>query len=227
MKNPTNIDIDPDLFNISNNDFERIIKERKFVLESNDSEQIEKSKNDRDAENHRLNVNKAHQLHDHKARMFNWIINMSSYYLIIVLIIFSLSMFEIRKDLEEHWFYVILSSLFLGPLAFIASIPLIQKIANTIFNFKSAKKPSKVDSKKTEEKAEEVSDKKTFKRVFTAISSGCFVFATYILLSKIINIRDITTAPDSAIIIALITSTTGTIIALPAVVAKIIFDEKK
>lgn len=227
MKTHANInhfDINSNAPDQSEERIEQIKNNKLYVVESNVSKQFDI---DKDAEIHKISVEKAYQLHDHKARMFNWIINMSSYYLIIVLIIFSLSMFEIRKDLDEYWFYVILSSLFLFPPAFIASTPLIQKIAETIFDFKRAKKLSNIDSKKFEETAEEVFDKKTFNKIFIALFSGCFVFATYLLLSKIINIRDSATAPDSAIIIALITSTTGTIIALPAVVAKIIFDEKK
>lgn len=220
MKTHANInhfDINSNAPDQSEERIEQIKNNKLYVVESNVSKQFDI---DKDAEIHKISVEKAYQLHDHKARMFNWIINMSSYYLIIVLIIFSLSMFEIRKDLDEYWFYIILSSLFLFP-------PLIQKIAETIFDFKRAKKLSNIDSKKFEETAEEVFDKKTFNKIFIALFSGCFVFATYLLLSKIINIRDSATAPDSAIIIALITSTTGTIIALPAVVAKIIFDEKK
>ncbi|NBX52118.1 MAG: hypothetical protein EBT63_00490 [Proteobacteria bacterium] len=220
MKTHANInhfDINSNAPDQSEERIEQIKNNKLYVVESNVSKQFDI---DKDAEIHKISVEKAYQLHDHKARMFNWIINMSSYYLIIVLIIFSLSMFEIRKDLDEYWFYIILSSLFLFP-------PLIQKIAETIFDFKRAKKLSNIDSKKFEETAEEVFDKKTLNKIFIALFSGCFVFATYLLLSKIINIRDSATAPDSAIIIALITSTTGTIIALPAVVAKIIFDEKK
>ncbi|MBM3590991.1 MAG: hypothetical protein FJX30_06470 [Alphaproteobacteria bacterium] len=58
----------------------------------------------------------------------------------------------------------------------------------------------------------------------TLVSS--IVFLIYLFLNKIVILRsDI--GNNSSIIIALITSTTGTIIALPSLVARAIFDNKK
>jgi len=151
-------------------------------------------------------------LYDHKERMFDWTVGMSSYYLIIVLLIFSLFMFEVK--IEDSFWWIVLSFFIIIIFTPFLYLKYKTQIDGAMKKIVPDKDKIKKDSAYINYKILKI----------TLVSS--IVFLIYLFLNKIVILRsDI--GNNSSIIIALITSTTGTIIALPSLVARAIFDNKK
>lgn len=162
-----------------------------------------------------MNAQRFGQNYDFKDRMFNWIISMSSFYLVIVLIIFFLTVFKIKQEfLEGINLYILISILIIPSLFAYFILQIIQKSDKLVNNSKSDSEKRKTNDNKLKSQ-----------QIIVKIILGCLVGFIYLMLSKIIDMRPAQEI-NSSIIIALITSTTGTVIALPALVAKIIFDDK-
>jgi len=167
-----------------------------------------------------------------KEKLFNWIISIYNKFLIGVYLIFCMFMFEIKKDFIESENFIFFNLGILGFLIIILVIYLyfskhIFELYKSIFEeLEAYSKSKKNEEKSKEEIIEEKSAKATIKLIKIIFYTTAIAFF-YFSINKIFSVREDVKEVQS-IIIALITSTTSTVIGLPAIVAMAIFrDEKK
>jgi heme/copper-type cytochrome/quinol oxidase subunit 2 len=160
---------------------------------------------------------------DQQDYLFNWIISICNKFLIGVSLVFCMFMFEFKKDLieTENFFNLVY-------LVFLIIIWCLALFWKKIFElhksiFEELEGYSKL--KKGEESIEEKAEKATIKLIKIIFYTTAIAFF-YLSINKIFIVReDIKEAQP--IIIALITSTTSTVIGLPAIVAMAIFRSEK
>lgn len=164
---------------------------------------------------------------DQKIELFNWIIRICNKFLIGVSLVFCMFMFEIKKDFMESENFIFFNLGILGFLIIVSVLYLyfrkhIFELYKSIFE--ELEGYSKL--KKGEESIEEKAEKATIKLIKIIFYTTAIAFF-YLSINKIFIVRHDIKEVQS-IIIALITSTTSTVIGLPAIVAMAIFrDEKK
>lgn len=188
--------------NIIKKEFSQDIEKELLDFNSNFSPKKEFSEDENKKNFYNLEYDEKNQRITQKEKLFDWIISICNKFLIGVSLVFCMFMFEIKNSFLE------LSTLimFLTLIIFI-----FYKIALHFF----PNLPKKIQIFKPSE-----NEIKYFKAII-------FLFSI-IILYKIIDIRnlkDIIYLPT--IIITLITSTTATIIGLPAIVAMAIFRSEK
>jgi hypothetical protein len=168
---------------------------------------------------------------DHKKRLFDWIISICNKFLIGVSLVFCMFMFEIKKDFMESENFIFFNLGILGFLTIISVLYLyfrkhIFELYKSIFEELEAYSKSKKDEEKSKEGIiEEKSAKATIKLIKIIFYTTAIAFF-YFSINKIFSVREDVKEVQS-IIIALITSTTSTVIGLPAIVAMSIFRSKK
>ncbi len=161
---------------------------------------------------------------DQQDYLFNWIISICNKFLIGVSLVFCMFMFEFEKDLIEtenffNLFYFVFLIIILCLALFWKKIFELHKSIFTVIELSSKLKKNK------EEQIEEKSAKATIKLIKIIFYTTAIAFF-YLSINKIFIVReDIKEAQP--IIIALITSTTSTVIGLPAIVAMAIFRSEK
>ena len=156
--------------------------------------------------------------------LFNWIISICNKFLIGVSLVFCMFMFEFKKDLieTENFFNLVY-------LVFLIIIWCLALFWKKIFElhksiFKVIELSSKLEKNK-EEQTEEKAAKATIKLIKIIFYTTAIAFF-YLSINKIFIVRHDIKEVQS-IIIALITSTTSTVIGLPAIVAMAIFRSEK
>ena len=161
---------------------------------------------------------------DQKDYLFNWIISICNKFLIVVSLVFCMFMFEFEKDLieTENFFNLVY-------LVFLIIIWCLALFWKKIFElhksiFKVIELSSKLEKNK-EEQIEEKAAKATIKLIKIIFYTTAIAFF-YLSINKIFIVRHDIKEVQS-IIIALITSTTSTVIGLPAIVAMAIFRSEK
>jgi len=166
------------------------------------------------------------QKHRQREELFNWVKTVSSFYLVMVFVIFILFMFKVRDE-----FFSFLANNFAicvwSVLLFFFVVFLLLILAIKIYQiYKRSKyaQAQRLDNQRVINYDAEKFEKKLFKFfVFILIIFGFLIL--FLLINNLVTIRD-NLEGSKAIIITLITSTTATIIALPMTVAKSIFNEK-
>ena len=161
---------------------------------------------------------------DQQDYLFNWIISICNKFLIGVSLVFCMFMFEFKKDLieTENFFNLVY-------LVFLIIIWCLALFWKKIFElhksiFKVIELSSKLEKNK-EEQTEEKAAKATIKLIKIIFYTTAIAFF-YLSINKIFIVRHDIKEVQS-IIIALITSTTSTVIGLPAIVAMAIFRSEK
>ena len=161
---------------------------------------------------------------DQQDYLFNWIISICNKFLIGVSLVFCMFMFEFKKDLieTENFFNLVY-------LVFLIIIWCLALFWKKIFElhksiFKVIELSSKLEKNK-EEQIEEKAAKATIKLIKIIFYTTAIAFF-YLSINKIFIVRHDIKEVQS-IIIALITSTTSTVIGLPAIVAMAIFRSEK
>ena len=169
---------------------------------------------------------------DQQDYLFNWIISICNKFLIGVSLVFCMFMFEFKKDLieTENFFnlvYLVFLIIILCLALFWKKIFELHKFIFKVIEPSKLKKNKEKQTKeeKIEEQIEEKSAKATIKLIKIIFYTTAIAFF-YLSINKIFIVReDIKEAQP--IIIALITSTTSTVIGLPAIVAMAIFRSEK
>ena len=159
-----------------------------------------------------------------KEYLFDWIISICNKFLIGVSLVFCMFMFEFKNDLieTENFFnlvYLVFLIIILCLALFWKKIFELHKSIFKVIELSSKLKKSK------EEQIEEKAAKATIKLIKIIFYTTAIAFF-YLSINKIFIVRHDIKEVQS-IIIALITSTTSTVIGLPAIVAMAIFRSEK
>lgn len=167
-----------------------------------------------------------------KEKLFDWIISICNKFLIGVSLVFCMFMFEIKEDfMKSDKFFNLLYCIFLIIilcLVFLLNFGkrLYKFLFEALFFFEAAPSSKSKKNNKEEKAVEEKAAKETIKLIKIIFYTTAIAFF-YLSINKIFIVREDIKEVQS-IIIALITSTTSTVIGLPAIVAMAIFrDEKK
>lgn len=172
-----------------------------------------------------LEYNEKNQRIIQKEYLFDWIISICNKFLIGVSLVFCMFMFEFKNDLieTENFFnlvYLVFLIIILCLALFWKKIFELHKSIFTVIELSS-----KLKKNKEEQKIEEKAAKATIKLIKIIFYTTAIAFF-YLSINKIFIVRHDIKEVQS-IIIALITSTTSTVIGLPAIVAMAIFRSEK
>ena len=161
---------------------------------------------------------------DQQDYLFNWIISICNKFLIGVSLVFCMFMFEFKKDLieTENFFNLV----YLVFLIIILCLVFFLNFGKRLYKFFLRQLEIYPKLKKNkEEQIEEKAAKATIKLIKIIFYTTAIAFF-YLSINKIFIVRHDIKEVQS-IIIALITSTTSTVIGLPAIVAMAIFRSEK
>jgi len=161
---------------------------------------------------------------DQKIELFNWIIRICNKFLIGVSLVFCMFMFEFKNDLieTENFFNLV----YLVFLIIILCLVFFLNFGKRLYKFFLRQLEIYPKLKKNkEEQIEEKAAKATIKLIKIIFYTTAIAFF-YLSINKIFIVRHDIKEVQS-IIIALITSTTSTVIGLPAIVAMAIFRSEK
>jgi MFS family permease len=168
---------------------------------------------------------------DQKIELFDWIIRICNKFLIGVSLVFCMFMFEIKEDfMKSDKFFNLLYCIFLIIilcLVFLLNFGkrLYKFLFEALFFFEAAPSSKSKKNNKEEKAVEEKAAKETIKLIKIIFYTTAIAFF-YLSINKIFIVREDIKEVQS-IIIALITSTTSTVIGLPAIVAMAIFRSEK
>ena len=170
---------------------------------------------------------------DQQDYLFNWIISICNKFLIGVSLVFCMFMFEFKKDLieTENFFnlvYLVFLIIIWCLALFWKKIFELHKSIFKVIELSSKLKKNKEEQTKEgqiEGQIEEKAAKATIKLIKIIFYTTAIAFF-YLSINKIFIVRHDIKEVQS-IIIALITSTTSTVIGLPAIVAMAIFRSEK
>ena len=161
---------------------------------------------------------------DQQDYLFNWIISICNKFLIGVSLVFCMFMFEFKNDLieTENFFNLV----YLVFLIIILCLVFFLNFGKRLYKFFLRQLEIYPKLKKNkEEQIEEKAAKATIKLIKIIFYTTAIAFF-YLSINKIFIVRHDIKEVQS-IIIALITSTTSTVIGLPAIVAMAIFRSEK
>ena len=192
---------------------------------NNSPSEIEFSQDENKMYLENLEYHEKNQRITQKEYLFNWIISICNKFLIGVSLVFCMFMFEFKKDLIEtenffNLFYFVFLIIILCLALFWKKIFELHKSIFTVIELSS-----KLKKNKEERKIEEKAAKATIKLIKIIFYTTAIAFF-YLSINKIFIVRHDIKEVQS-IIIALITSTTSTVIGLPAIVAMAIFRSEK
>jgi len=217
--------------NIIKKEFSQDIEKELEDFNNNFSPKKEFSQDENKKNFYNLEYDEKNQRITQKEKLFDWIISICNKFLIGVSLVFCMFMFEIKKDFMESENFIFFNLGILGFLIIILVIYLyfskhIFELYKSIFEeLEAYSKSKKNEEKSKEEIIEEKSAKATIKLIKIIFYTTVIAFF-YFSINKIFSVREDVKEVQS-IIIALITSTTSTVIGLPAIVAMSIFRSKK
>lgn len=171
-----------------------------------------------------LEYNEKNQRIIQKEYLFDWIISICNKFLIGVSLVFCMFMFEFKNDLieTENFFNLV----YLVFLIIILCLVFFLNFGKRLYKFFLRQLEIYPKLKKNkEEQIEEKAAKATIKLIKIIFYTTAIAFF-YLSINKIFIVRHDIKEVQS-IIIALITSTTSTVIGLPAIVAMAIFRSEK
>jgi hypothetical protein len=195
------------------------------LLDFNDNLSFEKkfSKDENEKNFDDLEYNEKNQRITQKEQLFDWIINICNKFLIGVSLVFCMFMFEIKEDfMESDKFFNLLFIIFIITILCSA---LLLNFGKGLYKFFFEVELFFKLKKSKEEKIEEKVAKATMRLIEIVFYTTAITFF-YFSINKIFIVREDVKEVQS-IIIALITSTTSTVIGLPAIVAMAIFRSEK
>jgi hypothetical protein len=209
--------------NIIKKEFSQDIEKELEDFNNNFSPKKEFSQDENKKNFDHLEYDEKNQRITQKEQLFDWIINICNKFLIGVSLVFCMFMFEIKEDfMVSDKFFNLLFIIFIITILCSA---LLLNFGKGLYKFFFEVELFFKLKKSKEEKIEEKVAKATMRLIEIVFYTTAITFF-YFSINKIFIVREDVKEVQS-IIIALITSTTSTVIGLPAIVAMAIFRSEK